>query len=76
MGYGVSGGIMLGRERASATASAAKMGPWTSARWGQERAISAEEGYDPLMLVHDANREIFGNESFRGVQEEVSLIFL
>lgn len=77
-GSGVSGGMMAGSERASATAtpkSSAKMGPWTSARWGQERAISAEEGYDPLMVVHDANREIFGNESFRGVQEEVSFIF-
>lgn len=82
-GSGVSGGTKAGKERASfagaagaaSTTSAAKMGPWMSARWGRERAICAEEGYDPLMLVHDANGEIFGNESFRGVQEEASLIF-
>lgn len=46
-----------------------KMGPWMS-RPG-ETAICAEEGYDPLDLLHDANRELFGNDNFRGVQEDV-----
>lgn len=60
------------RQSAGGTGSAlvSKMGPWTK-RPG-ERAICTEEGYDPLELVEDANREIFGNQSFRGVQKEVS----
>lgn len=46
-----------------------KMGPW--ARRPGERAICAEDDYDPLELMQDANREIFGNDAFRGVQEDV-----
>lgn len=36
-----------------------------------ETAICAEDGYDPLDLIHDANKELFGNDDFRGVQEDV-----
>lgn len=52
------------------SSSRSKMGPW--ARRPEEKAICAEEGYEPLELMEDANREIFGNDSFRGIQEQVS----
>ncbi|CAN0179517.1 unnamed protein product [Ectocarpus sp. 6 AP-2014] len=51
------------------SSSGSKMGPW--ARRPGEVALCAEEGYDPLKLMDDANREIFGNNGFRGVQERV-----
>lgn len=51
--------------------SASKMGPW--GRKPEETALCAEDGYDPLELMADANREIFGNESFRDVQEKVGV---
>lgn len=38
-----------------------------------EVAICAEEGYDPLELIHGANRDLFGNDGFRGVQEDASV---
>ena len=58
--------------RGSSVSGKGKMGPWLS-RPG-ETAICAEEGYDPLDLIHDANREIFGNDNFRGVQEDVRFL--
>lgn len=61
------GGSNGGGARSS---SGSKMGPW--ARRPGEVALCAEEGYDPLELMDDANREIFGNNGFRGVQERVS----
>lgn len=62
-GSGSSGG-------GARSSSGSKMGPW--ARRPGEVALCAEEGYDPLELMDDANREIFGNNGFRGVQERVS----
>ncbi|CAN0161939.1 unnamed protein product [Pylaiella littoralis] len=65
----------LGVKRKSTAASgggrtiSSKMGPWM--RRPVETAICAEEGYDPLELMDDANRELFGNDAFRGVQEDV-----
>lgn len=50
-------------------AISSKMGPWM--RRPVETAICAEEGYDPLELMDDANREIFGNDAFRGIQKDV-----
>ncbi|CAB1115982.1 unnamed protein product [Ectocarpus sp. CCAP 1310/34] len=61
-GSGSSGG-------GARSSSRSKMGPW--ARRPGEVALCAEEGYDPLELMDDANREIFGNNGFRGVQERV-----
>lgn len=49
---------------------ASKMGPWAK-RPGQ-RAVCEEDGYDPLTLLEDANEDLFGNRSFRGVQRDVS----
>ena len=58
----------------SSNGSSNKMGPW--ARRPEETAICAEEGYDPLELMDDANREIFGNDAFRGIQEDVRAKFV
>ena len=65
-GGGARGGSSIG---GGGSSSSSKMGPW--ARRPEEKAICTEEGYDPLELMEDANREIFGNDSFRGIQEEV-----
>lgn len=51
--------------------SASKMGPWGK-RPVEEEAVCTEDGYDPLELLDDANRELFGNNAFRGIQEDVS----
>lgn len=56
------------------SAISSKMGPWM--RRPAETAICAEEGYDPLELMDDANREIFGNEAFRGIQKDVRFSYL
>lgn len=66
------GGSSNSYGRGSAVVAKGKMGPWLS-RPG-ETAICAEEGYDPLDLIHDANKELFGNDKFRGVQEDVRFL--
>lgn len=66
----VGGGGGGSGSSARSNVSASKMGPWLRRRG--ETAVCAEEGYDPLELMHDANRDIFGNDAFRGVQEDVS----
>lgn len=66
----IRGGGGLGAPRSGSTIGGSKSGPRT-ARLG-ERAICAEQGYDPLELMHDANVDLFGNAGFRGIQEEVS----
>lgn len=64
------GGGARGSSTGGGGSSSNKMGPW--ARRPEQKAICEEEGYDPLELMEDANREIFGNDAFRGIQEEVS----
>lgn len=49
--------------------AARKMGPWIKRK--RERAVCEEDDYDPLELMRDANQDIFGNDAFRGVQEDV-----
>ncbi|CAM9529438.1 unnamed protein product, partial [Hapterophycus canaliculatus] len=63
------GGSSSGNSSGRNSWTNSKMGPWV--RRPTERAICAEDGYDPLELMEEANREIFGNDAFRGVQEEV-----
>lgn len=72
IGGGGGGGSGNSYGRGSAVAAKGKMGPWLS-RPG-ETAICAEDGYDPLDLIHDANKELFGNDDFRGVQEDVRFL--
>lgn len=67
-GRGGGGGSNNSNGRSSWASS--KMGSWI--RRPAERAICAEDGYDPLELMGEANQELFGNDAFRGVQEEVS----